>query len=330
MKAYEWRHFPTNGTIKGHPNSVALHRHSSQLVGHQIFVFGGRYYGSITGASDKWHVLDLCSKRWSMLAVTNPPSARYCHNMLLVEDKLYVYGGECLYDMYEMDIVTLQCREIKPKIITQDDVELEEERTSRFGESLEHYERRDAFVLYGGDLTSALQLFKVDTRKWSAVDTKGRSPNSRGYQSSCMSGDHLFIAGGMIQYEVYVNDFFMFTFLNCQSGFWTTLSPHQESVHGFAYAPMVLYKGCLLIYGGRIPNYEQTAGLQSFNLGQMWLSKGDDIKHLTLGDFEERSGHSAHLLTGATRLIVLGGTALNEGRQQAALIDCAEILLKSY
>ena len=329
MKAYEWRDFPTNGTSEGYAYSVALHGHSSQLVGHQIFVFGG-YDAGAGEVSNRWHVLDLCSKTWSILAVANPPSPRFFHNMLLVEDKLYVYGGEELFDMYEVDVITLQCREVKPQMITSDDVWLKEERMSRFGQSLVYYERRDAFVLFGGCLTAALQLFKVDTRKWSAVDTKGRSPHVRHFQSSCMSGDHLFIAGGTAAEEFYFNDFFMFTFSNYMAGIWTTLSPHQESVHGFAYTPMVLYKGCLLIFGGGISTHEDTAGLQSFNLAQMWLRKGEDIEHLTLGDFSARACHSAHLLTGSKRLIVLGGMVASETRQSPALKDCAEILLKSY
>lgn len=327
VSVYEWRPLLTR-EISSNSTADPLNAHASQLVGHKVFVFGG-YLLSTHTTSRLMCVLDIGKQTWEIPKIKYPPTPRLFHNMKLINDELYIYGGSSLTDMYSINVVTFDCKAVQQVISTAFDYGLEATRKLTFGQSVEYFERDHSLVMFGGNFSnSRVQTFDLSSKKWSLDEAKGQAPTARKFHSSCIHQNRLFISGGFGIHDTYFNDFFVLTLPRCTIAFWTRLSPHNANSHGFAYAPMVYYENCLIIYGGFLTHSRTTREVLSFELASMQLTRVPSTN--TLGAFESQACHTITLLSSTTtrhRLLVLGGLCGEPGVPSRALKECAEICL---
>nr|XP_048707753.1 uncharacterized protein LOC125637396 [Caretta caretta] len=96
-----WQKVKTNGIA---PQTL---RHSSAVVGENIYVYGGVHYGK---AVDDLYMFSTAKMKWKMpLYVGIPPALRHSHVAFILHSHLYIFGGmneeEELNDIMGMKLI---------------------------------------------------------------------------------------------------------------------------------------------------------------------------------------------------------------------------------
>ncbi|KAL6565449.1 acyl-CoA-binding domain-containing protein 4 [Orobanche hederae] len=207
--------------------------------------------GSLSETEDKdvkYEGLGVVSvyDQWVGPPISGPrPKARYAHGAAIIDDKMYVYGGNH-NGRYLNDLQVLNMRSW-----TWSKVEVDAGTTPCAGHSLIPWEGKLlSFAGHTKDPSETLQVkvFDLQTCTWSTLKTYGKPPISRGGQSVTLVGTTLVIFGGQDANRSLLNDLHI---LDLESMTWDEMdtvgvppsprSDHAAAVHADHY---------LLIFGG--------------------------------------------------------------------------------
>ncbi|KAK6121125.1 hypothetical protein DH2020_045113 [Rehmannia glutinosa] len=184
--------------------------------------------------------------QWVGPPISGPrPKARYEHGAAVIDDKMYIFGGNH-NGRYLNDLQVLNMRSW-----TWSKVEVQAGTTSCAGHSLIPWDGKILSVAgHTKDPSETLQVkvFDLQTCTWSTLKTYGKPPVSRGGQSVTLVGMTLVIFGGQDAKRSLLNDLHI---LDLESMTWDEMdtvgvppsprSDHAAAVHADRY---------LLIFGG--------------------------------------------------------------------------------
>ncbi|XP_029474111.1 acyl-CoA-binding domain-containing protein 6-like [Rhinatrema bivittatum] len=188
-----WHKLKTNGIA---PRTL---RHSSTVVGENIFFFGGRQCGTVV---EDLYMFNPVSFSWIPVKTTGLlPEARSGHTLATVGDQIYLFGGcteKNIYktDVHVLDTVTLvwQLCEVKG-----------ETPSGRTHHSFTAHHDKDIY-LFGGvcECQDGNRTLKNDVVKLSLAKMKWKVPLYVGIPPACRHShaafilhSHLFIFGGV-------------------------------------------------------------------------------------------------------------------------------------
>ncbi|XP_011648837.1 acyl-CoA-binding domain-containing protein 4 isoform X2 [Cucumis sativus] len=181
------------------------------------------------------------------------PKARYEHGAAVIQDKMYIFGGNhngrYLSDLHVLDLRSWAWTKLEAK--TQSPESPPEKLTPCAGHSLIPWENKLLSVAgHTKDPSDAIQVrvFDVQTSTWSNLKTYGKPPASRGGQSVTLVGTSVVIFGGQDAKRTLLNDLHI---LDLETMTWDEIdavgappsprSDHAAAVHAERY---------LLIFGG--------------------------------------------------------------------------------
>ncbi|XP_044499979.1 acyl-CoA-binding domain-containing protein 4-like [Mangifera indica] len=181
------------------------------------------------------------------------PKARYEHGAAIVQDKMYIYGGNhngrYLNDLHVLDLRSWTWSKVEAKAGTEsaNAVTL----TPCAGHSLIPWENKLLSIAgHTKDPSETIQVkvFDLQTCSWSTIKIYGKPPVSRGGQSVTLFGTSLVIFGGQDAKRLLLNDLHI---LDLETMTWDEVdavgvppsprSDHTAAVHAERY---------LLIFGG--------------------------------------------------------------------------------
>ncbi|XP_020887907.1 acyl-CoA-binding domain-containing protein 4 isoform X2 [Arabidopsis lyrata subsp. lyrata] len=184
------------------------------------------------------------------------PKARYEHGAAVIQDKMYIYGGNhngrYLGDLHVLDLKNWTWSRVETKVAT----DAQETSTPTLlapcaGHSLIAWDNK--LLSIGGhtkDPSESMQVkvFDPHTSTWSMLQTYGKPPVSRGGQSVTLVGKTLVIFGGQDAKRSLLNDLHI---LDLDTMTWDEIdavgvSPSPRSDHAAA----VHAERYLLIFGG--------------------------------------------------------------------------------
>uniref|UniRef100_A0A2P2M8A0 Uncharacterized protein MANES_09G169100 n=1 Tax=Rhizophora mucronata TaxID=61149 RepID=A0A2P2M8A0_RHIMU len=195
--------------------------------------------------------------QWIMPSISGHcPKARYEHGAAVVQDRMYIYGGNhngrYLGDLHVLDLRNWTWSRIDAKAGSQSQ-ESSSPATLTYcaGHSLIPWSNK--LISIGGhtkDPSETIQVkaFDLQTSTWSTLKTYGKPPVSRGGQSATLVGTNIVIFGGQDAKRTLLNDLHI---LDLETMTWDEIdavgvppsprSDHAAAVHAERY---------LLIFGG--------------------------------------------------------------------------------
>ncbi|KAG7556688.1 Acyl-CoA-binding protein ACBP [Arabidopsis suecica] len=185
-----------------------------------------------------------------------PPKARYEHGAAVIQDKMYMYGGNhngrYLGDLHVLDLKNWTWSRFETKVVTESqETSSPAKLTHCAGHSLIPWENK--LLSVGGHTkdpseSMIVKEFDLHSCSWSILKTYGKPPISRGGQSATLVGKSLVIFGGQDGKKSLLNDLHI---LHLDTMTWdeidvvgsppTPRSDHAAAVHAERY---------LLIFGG--------------------------------------------------------------------------------
>ncbi|CAH2044533.1 unnamed protein product [Thlaspi arvense] len=218
--------------------------------------------GHLTETQDKDVVLEdpntvSVYNQWTApLTSGQPPKARYEHGAAVIQDKMYMYGGNhngrYLGDLHVLDLKNWTWSRVETKVVTEShETSSPATLTHCAGHSLIPWDNK--LLSVGGHTkdpseSMPVMVFDLHTCTWSILKTNGKPPISRGGQSTTLVGKSLVIFGGQDAKKSLLNDLHV---LDLDSMTWNEIdavgsppsprSDHAAAVHAERY---------LLIFGG--------------------------------------------------------------------------------
>ncbi|KAL1198033.1 Acyl-CoA-binding domain-containing protein 5 [Cardamine amara subsp. amara] len=185
-----------------------------------------------------------------------PPKARYEHGAVVIQNKMYMYGGNhngrYLGDLHVLDLKTWTWSRVETKVVTESqETSSPAVLTHCAGHSLISW--NNSLLSVGGHTKNPsesmpVNVFDLHSCTWSIVKTYGKPPISRGGQSATVVGKSLVIFGGQDAKKLHLNDLHI---LDLDTMTWDEIdsvgpppsprSDHAAAVHAERY---------LLIFGG--------------------------------------------------------------------------------
>ncbi|WZZ41930.1 hypothetical protein YC2023_038189 [Brassica napus] len=183
------------------------------------------------------------------------PKARYEHGAAVIQDKMYIYGGNhngrYLGDLHALDFKNWTWSRVETKVATESEETSPTLLSPCAGHTLIPWDNR--LLSIGGhtkDPSESMQVkvFDTHTCTWSMLNTYGKPPVSRGGQSVTIVGKTLVIFGGQDAKRSLLNDLYV---LDLETMTWDEIdaigvSPSPRSDHAAA----VHAERYLLIFGG--------------------------------------------------------------------------------
>ncbi|KAF2561669.1 hypothetical protein F2Q70_00018611, partial [Brassica cretica] len=186
----------------------------------------------------------------------HPPKARYEHGAAVIQDKMYMYGGNhngrYLGDLHVLDLKNWTWSRVETKVVTESqETSSPATLTHCAGHSLIPWDNK--LLSIGGHAKDPsesilVKVFDLHTCTWSILKTDGKPPISRGGQSVTLVGKKLVIFGGQDVNKSLLNDLHL---LDLDTMTWDEIdavgsppsprSDHAAAVHAERY---------LLIFGG--------------------------------------------------------------------------------
>ncbi|XP_023635745.1 acyl-CoA-binding domain-containing protein 5 isoform X2 [Capsella rubella] len=218
--------------------------------------------GGLTKTQDKDVVLEdpntvSVYNQWTALRTSGqPPKARYEHGAAVIQDKMYMYGGNhngrYLGDLHVLDLKNWTWSRVETKVVTESqETSSPAKLTHCAGHSLIPWENK--LLSVGGHTkdpseSMIVKEFDLHSCSWSILKTYGKPPISRGGQSATLVGKSLVIFGGQDAKKSLLNDLHI---LHLDTMTWdeidvlgsppTPRSDHAAAAHAERY---------LLIFGG--------------------------------------------------------------------------------
>ncbi|GAM27489.1 hypothetical protein SAMD00019534_106650 [Acytostelium subglobosum LB1] len=169
---------------------IERHGHTTCLYKNILILFGGTPDGS-SGLNDLFF-LYLDSLQWVEVKTKGfAPMGRYRHSAIIIEDKMYVFGGyrsKCLNDLHVLDLKTMTWSEPQQK---------GDPPSARSSHSVCMVGKR--MILFGGSgARYSNELFSLDTitMRWRKHDILGTPPSERWCHTMCSFGKKIFVFGG--------------------------------------------------------------------------------------------------------------------------------------
>ncbi|CAH8392414.1 unnamed protein product [Eruca vesicaria subsp. sativa] len=183
------------------------------------------------------------------------PKARYEHGAAVIQDKMYIYGGNhngrYLGDLHVLDLKSWTWSRVETKVATESEENSPTLRSPCAGHSLIPWDNK--LLSIGGHTKNPsesmqVKVFDTHTYTWSMLKTYGKPPVSRGGQSVTVVGKTLVIFGGQDAKRSLLNDLHV---LDLETMTWDEIdalgvSPSPRSDHAAA----VHAERYLLIFGG--------------------------------------------------------------------------------
>lgn len=273
------------------------------MVGGKIFVYGG--FTTARGSVDDFYELDLVSLKWTKLEFEFHLIARSLHCVILVGDQLYIYGGWQRGDMITFDFALEEFTVVDQAF----DISLGRAE-SRWGISLQYYEKDNSLLLFGGaeahsPLAVGVLQFSIDTGRWKILETHGRPPAARSRHSCCLVGDKMYIFGGKNSEGGSFHDLFVLKLgPKCH---WQTIQRQLDARSGRFGATMSFLRDKLIICGGSETEGRAPRGILVWDLRDQTLKYGSEI--VVYGGFSPRVLHQA--ITMNDEILILGGSPLD-------------------
>ncbi|TXG65091.1 hypothetical protein EZV62_006366 [Acer yangbiense] len=217
--------------------------------------------GSLTETQDKDVVSEglgsvVVYDQWIAPPISGQrPKARYEHGAAVVQDKMYIYGGNhngrYLNDLHVLDLRSWTWSKVEAKVESESLESSPATLTPCAGHSLIPWENKLLSIAgHTKDPSETVQVktFDLQTSSWSTLKTYGKAPVSRGGQSVTLVGTSLVIFGGQDAKRTLLNDLHI---LDLETMTWDEIdalgvppsprSDHAAAVHAERY---------LLIFGG--------------------------------------------------------------------------------
>ncbi|KAL0691725.1 hypothetical protein Bca4012_091404 [Brassica carinata] len=183
------------------------------------------------------------------------PKPRYEHGAAVIQDKMYIYGGNhngrYLGDLHVLDLKSWTWSRVETKVATESEETSPTLLSPCAGHSLIPWDNK--LLSIGGHTKNPsesmqVRVFDTHTCTWSMLKTYGKPPVSRGGQSVTVVGKTLVIFGGQDAKRSLLNDLHV---LDLETMTWDEVdsigvSPSPRSDHAAA----VHAERYLLIFGG--------------------------------------------------------------------------------
>ncbi|KAM7277654.1 hypothetical protein ACFE04_004788 [Oxalis oulophora] len=218
--------------------------------------------GSLTESQDKDVVSEgtdsICVyDQWTAAPISGPcPKPRYEHGAAVVQDKMYIFGGNhngrYLSDLLVLDFRSWSWSKVEVKIGAEStESQSPKKITPCAGHSLIPWENKLLSIAgHTKEPSESIQVnvFDLQSSTWSPLKTYGKPPASRGGQSVTLVGTSLVIFGGQDTNRSLLNDLHI---LDLETLTWDEIdtvgvSPSPRSDHAAA----VHAERYLLIFGG--------------------------------------------------------------------------------
>jgi len=168
--------------------SLGRYKHSSEIIGDKMYVFGGSLVR--TAQYNELWCLNLKDFKWTECEQKGDiPPPRYRHKSFLFENKMYIFGGlqgwvkeENLNDLFCLDLDTLHWSEVKYT------------GTAPYPSHTISLAENEGLIYAFGNST----LFNLDIKnnKWKVIPTNSEPPEERwGHTMTCYK-DEIFVYGG--------------------------------------------------------------------------------------------------------------------------------------
>jgi len=190
----------------------ARSNHTSVMVGKKMYVFGGRDHSNVF---DGLYCFDRDEMKWNRL-ITQPgltPVARAGHSMVLVEDKLVVFGGYGQDHVPRNDVAVFDLKGQSWKIFEFHGTP----PRSRTGHSAAVIHKTKMLIFGGGywdKVHNDLHVLDFSTQSWSRPSDTGNIPVPRAGTSVATIGNKLLFYGGGDQnqnfQDIYILDTMFF------------------------------------------------------------------------------------------------------------------------
>ena len=244
-----------------------------------------------------------------------PSFVRSMHTAVLVEDKLFIFGGLDLYT-FTNDILAFDL--ILYKWEVQNCIGKRPHATA--GHSCCYLQKRCSLLVYAAKLAGSLgSLFEylLRTKQWRPVPTRGEEPSPRWKQASAFHNRRWFIYGGSrielqcaMPRDLYILD------TRQSIPVWSKISlPHSIPVN--LQGPMTFFRNQLIFYRADKPTLEQvwsydpTVKTASQFLPDKELEQGAAVNTIQ-GEFPSK--RSAYMmLSNQKQVFVFGGTPAKLG-----------------
>ncbi|KAG7476980.1 hypothetical protein MATL_G00088550 [Megalops atlanticus] len=173
-------------------------KHSSAVVGDNIYVFGGILDGI---ASDDLLMFNTVSMTWTPIRTTGTiPSGRFNHKLAVVNEQIYLFGGCSAYDYYYKDVHVLNT----DTLVWQKCEVKGEFPLACEGQTLTPHHDKDIYFFGGkcinenGTMTSTneIQKLSIAKMKWKVPLYVGIPPAPRHSHTAFIIHSHLYVFGG--------------------------------------------------------------------------------------------------------------------------------------
>eukprot|EP01133_Synstelium_polycarpum_P018218 gene18218-21787_t len=169
---------------------IERHGHTTCLYKNTLILFGGTPDGS-SGLNDLFF-LNLDNYNWVEVKTKGiAPIGRYRHSAIIIEEKMYIFGGyrsKCLNDLHILDLKTLTWSEPPQK---------GDAPSARSSHSVCNVGKK--MILFGGSgarYSNELFSFDTTTMRWSKHDVLGTPPSERWCHTMCSFGKKVIAFGG--------------------------------------------------------------------------------------------------------------------------------------
>ncbi|XP_065834621.1 rab9 effector protein with kelch motifs-like [Oscarella lobularis] len=277
---------------------------SLALVGSTAYLFGGSLAGDETVYFNDMHSLYLNTESLEWVRVEPKgvlPCRREGHALVESGGFLYLFGGFdasdadiCLPGVYSFDptdggeFETLSTDGEEPKALNSSTASI-----------------RQCLYVFGGIVegaaTNTLHMFHIDTKKWTLLNASGEIPEARGDHSCASSGTKLFVFGGSLGENSFLNSLYC---LETATLTWSKLLP-PENPHQREFSSLCSHglKNLYLFGGTNMVDETEMAfnDVHRFDLDETtWtlVSTGDEVP-------EVRFGHAATCWR--NQMLVFGG-----------------------
>jgi len=299
------------------PIPSARCNHGCVAMGKYFYVVGGRGEGTEQRYNDV-HIMDVDTMEWKTTrAVGDLPPASSSFSLSVVNDAVYLFGGKT-NDTFLNAMFYFKHR-VNHDVVTGADDHIIEWREIRIlGDQVPPAPRylhsacvvgKKKLFIFGGSAPddscyNDLHIFNTRTATWLRFRTAGTAPPPRARHSCCVSGNRMYVIGGMDPIGRNLHDLYA---LNIDSLTWEKIETNLDSVPPIAGAAAFQFGSKLVMFGGlsdkHRPEGESTNDTYIFDaLNCQWCKVGIPT---TLP--EVRNGHRGAVIPGTSRILFFGG-----------------------
>lgn len=308
-------HFEDLGTRFTGPIPSARCNHGCVAMGKYFYVVGGRGEGAEQRYNDV-HIMDVETMEWKQVtAVGDMPPASSSFTLSVIGDVVYLFGGKtsdrflnCMFafkhhveDNGNGEEHVVEWREIR--ILGDQPVP-----APRYLHSACVVGKKRIFI-FGGSAPddscyNDLHIFHAGTSTWLRFSTTGTPPPPRARHSCCLSGNRLYVIGGMDPIGRNLHDVYA---LNIDSLHWEYIETNLDAVPPIAGAASFQFGSKIVMFGG-LSDVNRPEG-ESINDTFIFDALKCHWHKVSTPDVlpEVRNGHRGAVIPGTSKILFFGG-----------------------